>query len=438
MFVYNTVDILDDKNKNAKVANKKSHLVGAPVLLSGNLNIYGRFKMKRQFLAVTLCITAALSVALIGKDASAQTVGVTSDTIVIGQLGPLTGPNYTFGALVMDGSDMIFNRINESGGIHGRKIKTVREDDQCNPQQAVSAVKKLISDHKVFLINGGGCSNASLAQRPYIEEAGVPFVVFSATNDRITTPLAKPIFRVVMKASEEGAIQARFVNSIPGVKRVAIVSQRDAWGVAKYDGFMAEAKKIGLNVVADEEMTVDTPDGTAQALKISQAKPDVVVTLLFPKPTLTFLRAAHQYGLTKLPLIGHSSVSDLTDLDQKLGLKGALNNFYTISLTKFSPSDDAARTIRENFKKYFPKAEFTQYAMWGIASAEVIVEALRRAGPQLTRERFIAAMEDIKNFESSVFPGRLSFSSTDHDGNKSGLFVRLVNGQSQTVGTTFK
>jgi branched-chain amino acid transport system substrate-binding protein len=394
--------------------------------------------MKRQFLAAALCITAGLSAALVGKEASAQAIGVTSDTIVVGQLGPLTGPNYTFGALVMDGSDMIFNQVNEAGGIHGRKIRSIREDDQCNPQQAVSAVKKLISDHKVFLINGGGCSNASLAQRPYIEEAGVPFIVFSATNDRITVPVAKPIFRVVMKASEEGAIQARFVNSIPGVKRVAIVSQRDAWGVAKYEGFMAEAKKIGLNIVADEEMTVDTPDGTAQALKISQARPDVVVTLLFPKPTLTFLRAAHQYGLTRLPLIGHSSVSDLADLDQKLGLKGALNNFYTISLTKFAPSDDGAKLLRDNFRKYFPKAEFTQYAMWGIASAEVIVEALRRAGPQLTRERFIAAMEDLRNFETSVFPGRLSFSSTDHDGNKSGLFVRLVNGQTQVVGTSFK
>ncbi|OGA60789.1 MAG: hypothetical protein A3G81_23715 [Betaproteobacteria bacterium RIFCSPLOWO2_12_FULL_65_14] len=364
--------------------------------------------------------------------------GITSDTIVIGQLGPLTGPNFTFGALVMDGSDMVFNQVNERGGIHGRKIKTIREDDQCSPQQALSAVKKLVSDHKVFLINGGGCSNAALAQRPYIEETGVPFIVFSATNDKITVPTAKPIFRVVMRASEEGAIQARFVSTIPTAKRIAIVSQRDAWGVAKYEGFMAEAKKLGLRIVADEEMTVDTPDGTAQALKLTQAKPDVIVTLLFPKPTVTFLRSAHQYGLTKMPMIGHSSVSDLLDLEQKLGLKGALDNFYTISLTKFAPSDSAAADMRNRFKRYFPSNEFTQYAMWGIASAEVIVEALRRAGPNPTRGGFIAALERLRDFETSVFPGKLNFAANDRDGNKNGLFVRLVGGKIVPVGARFQ
>lgn len=397
--------------------------------------------MKRGLFFAIAVATAWLSPG-IHSAAHAQTSvpppGITSDTIVIGQLGPLTGPNFTFGALVMDGSDMVFNQVNERGGIHGRKIKTIREDDQCSPQQALSAVKKLVSDHKVFLINGGGCSNAALAQRPYIEETGVPFIVFSATNDKITVPTAKPIFRVVMRASEEGAIQARFVSTIPTAKRIAIVSQRDAWGVAKYEGFMAEAKKLGLRIVADEEMTVDTPDGTAQALKLTQAKPDVIVTLLFPKPTVTFLRSAHQYGLTKMPMIGHSSVSDLLDLEQKLGLKGALDNFYTISLTKFAPSDSAAADMRNRFKRYFPSNEFTQYAMWGIASAEVIVEALRRAGPNPTRGGFIAALERLRDFETSVFPGKLNFAANDRDGNKNGLFVRLVGGKIVPVGARFQ
>lgn len=383
---------------------------------------------------------AAIVVSMVSPSAVAQTgaPGVTQDTIVIGQLGPLTGPNFTFGALVMDGADMVFNQVNERGGIHGRRIRTVREDDQCSPQQALSAIKKLVTDHKVFAINGGGCSNATLAQRPYVEETGVPFMVFSATNDKITVPVAKPIFRVVMRASEEGAIQARFVESMPTAKRVAVVSQRDAWGVAKYEGFMTEAKRLGLQIVADEEMTVDTPDATAQALKLTQARPDVIVTLLYPKPTVTFLRSAHQYGLTKLPMIGHSSVSDLLDLEQKLGLRGALDNFYTISLTKVAPTDPGAADMRTKFRSYFPSTEFTQYAMWGIASAEVIVEALRRAGPNLTREGYLSALENLRDFETSVFPGRLNFSATDHDGNKSGLFVRLVNGKPVPIGTRFQ
>jgi branched-chain amino acid transport system substrate-binding protein len=393
--------------------------------------------MKNRFFTTALIVIATFIGTNFVTSAFAQTAGVTADKILIGQVGPLTGPNYSFGALVMDGSDFVFNKINEQGGIYGRKIVTVREDDQCSPQQALSAVKKLVSDHKVFLINGGGCSNAALAQRPYVEETGIPFIVFSATNDKITIPVAKPIFRSVMTASEEGALQARFVKTIPNAQRIVIISQRDAWGVAKYDGFMAEAKKLGLNIVSDEEMTVDTPDATAQALKFMQAKPDVVVTLLFPKPTLTFMRSAHQYGLTKKPIIAHSSVSDLPDLDQKLGLKGALDNFYAISLTKFAPSDVAAAPLRESFKRAYPSAQFTQYNMWGIASAEVIAEGLRLAGPDLTREKFITALEQLRGFETSVFPGQMNFSATDHDGNKNGLFVRLVGGKVMPVGMKF-
>lgn len=394
--------------------------------------------MKLGFFAAP-CLAGAALLSVGGATAAPDPApGVRADTVVIGQLGPLTGPNYMFGAAVMDGADIVFNQVNEKDGIHGRRIKTVREDDQCSPQQALGAAKKLIADEKVFLVNGGGCSNAALAQRPYIEETGTPFVVFSATNDKITVPLAKSIFRVVMRASEEGAIQARFVASIPNAKRVAIVAQRDAWGLAKYEGFMAEAKRLNLDIVADEDMSVDTPDATAQALKIVQSRPNVVVTLLFPKPTVTFLRAAHQYGLTKLPLIGHSSVSDLADLNQKLGMKGALDNFFTISLTKFAPSDPDAAKLRALFKQYYPNGELTQYAMWGMASAEVIVEALRRAGPDLTRDKFVEALEQVQGFATSVFPGTLSFSPTDHDGNKSGLFVRLVNDQVTAVGTQYR
>ena len=162
------------------------------------------------------------------------------------------------------------------------------------------------------------------------------------------------------------------------------------------------------------------------------------LSLLFPKPTVTFLRSAHQYGLTKMPVIGHSSVSDLLDLEQKIGLRGALDNFYTISLTRFAPTDPAAAELRTKFRGYFPSTELTQYAMWGIASAEVIVEALRRAGPNLTREAYLSALEGLRDFETSVFPGRISFSATDHDGNKSGLFVRLVNGKPTPIGTRFQ
>ena len=90
---------------------------------------------------------------------------MTGDTIKIGSFGPLTGPNYLFGKLVMNGVEVVYNEVNKAGGINGRKLVLVREDDRCDPATAIAAVKKLIHQDQVFMINGGGCSNAAIAAR---------------------------------------------------------------------------------------------------------------------------------------------------------------------------------------------------------------------------------------------------------------------------------
>ena len=75
---------------------------------------------------------------------------MTADSIKIGQLGALTGPGYLYGKLVMNGVDIVYNEVNEAGGVNGRKIEPVREDDRCDPAAAIGAVKKLIHHDQVF------------------------------------------------------------------------------------------------------------------------------------------------------------------------------------------------------------------------------------------------------------------------------------------------
>ena len=167
----------------------------------------------------------------------------------------------------------------------------------CKGEGSIAAAKKVIAENNPFMLVGFGCSNATLASQSIVLEAGIPSIVAGATNDKITTPNNGLYFRVVMKASEEGAMQANFVSTIPNVKKVAVVTQKDAWGTAKWEGFMSAAKAKGLDVVAVEEMTLDTPDATAQALRMKEANPDAIVTILYPKPTIVFLRSAHQLVL---------------------------------------------------------------------------------------------------------------------------------------------
>src|SRR5207245_4716215 len=108
--------------------------------------------------------------------------GVREDEIKIGAFVPLAGPVYMYGKLAMNGLEALFDKVNQEGGIYGRRLKLVREDDACKPEGGIAAVKKLIYDDKVFAINGGGCSNATLAAKPEIVKAGIPFVVIRSVE----------------------------------------------------------------------------------------------------------------------------------------------------------------------------------------------------------------------------------------------------------------
>ena len=90
----------------------------------------------------------------------------------------------------MDGAEAVYKEVNDAGGINDRKIVYVREDDRCEPGAAIGAAKKLIFDHKVFMIHGGGSTNASLAAYPTIKEANVPWVIFASVGDSLTSPPA--------------------------------------------------------------------------------------------------------------------------------------------------------------------------------------------------------------------------------------------------------
>ena len=113
----------------------------------------------------------------------------------------------------MNGAEIVYNEVNKAGGIHGRKLVLVREDDRCDPATAIAAAKKLIHQEQVFMINGGGCSNAAIAARPEIEQGKLPWVVFAAVADEVTMPTSPYIFSTALAASLESYAQLDFALS---------------------------------------------------------------------------------------------------------------------------------------------------------------------------------------------------------------------------------
>jgi len=348
--------------------------------------------------------------------------GVTDTTVRIGQLGALTGPGYFTGKLVMDGADIVYKEVNKAGGINGRKIEMVRQDDRCDPAAAIGAAKKLIFGDKVFIIHGGGCSNASIGAFPEIKESKVPWVIFASVADSLTSPTTPDIFTTALTASIESASQLEFALS-KGAKRIAILSTRDAWGRARYEALMEDFKKKGITPVADEEIGAEANDATPQALRLQQAKADAVILVTFPKAGAALLRDAAKIGYKPIA-IGTTAMGDLPVLAKQVGSPGALDNMYAISHVRYMPEDKEMADWRRLFTQYYPGETMSIYHLLGVASAQVVVEALNQAGKDLTRDSFVKAMDKI-DFKSTIYPGAIVCT-----------FVQLVDGRISTVATT--
>jgi branched-chain amino acid transport system substrate-binding protein len=358
-------------------------------------------------------VAAAALVAIVGaSSASAQQPGVTADIIKIGTFGALTGPGYLYGKLVMNGVEVVFDEVNAAGGIHGRKLQLVREDDRCDAAAAIGAIQKLVHQDQVFALIGGGCSNATFAARDAIETAKIPTVIFASVHDGITVPPAPNIYSTALTSSIESQAQLVFAQQ-EGAKRIAIISMRDAWGRARYTPLLEAFKAKGVTPVADEELSPDANDATAQVLRLKAANADAVILVLYPKPAAVFLRDSQKLGFKPLN-VGQSGIADPVAFEEQVGVPGATATFRTISQVKYTPEDPAVDKWRKLIEAKFPGDRLSVYNLFGIGSAQFLVEALKRAGPDLTREKLNAAFATIKDFKTDVHPGPVTCSETDH------------------------
>ena len=353
--------------------------------------------------------------------AQAEVPGVTADTIKIGSFAALTGPGYLYGKLPMNGIEVVFDQVNAAGGINGRKLELVREDDRCDPAAAIGAVKKLIYEDKVFAIIGGGCSNATFAAREALDEAKIPMIVMASVHDGITMPISPTIFSVATTSTIESQAQLDFAIA-QGAKRIAVISMRDAWGRARYTPLIEAFQKKGIKPVLDEEMAPDANDATAQVLRLKAANADAVLIVLYPKPAAIFMRDAQKLGFKPLA-VGQTGIADPAAFEDQVGSPGATATFRTISMVRYTPEDPAVDKWRKAIEAKFPGDRLSVFNLFGIGAAQVMVEGLKRAGPDLTREKLVAALNGLKDFQTDVYPGGITCSETDHRCNKNPAWI---------------
>ncbi|HXF54035.1 MAG TPA: branched-chain amino acid ABC transporter substrate-binding protein [Hyphomicrobiaceae bacterium] len=218
--------------------------------------------MKRVLLA------SACAVALAGA-AYAQ-------EIPIATIGPMTGQYATFGAQMKAGAEMAVADLNKAGGVNGKKLKLIIEDDACDPKQAVAGANKLVSQ-KVKLVAGHFCSGSSIPASKVYAEEGIVQISPASTNPKLTDERAGPnVFRVCGRDDQQGEVAGKYLAQKYKGKKIAILHDKSAYGKGLADETKKYMNQAGLKEAMYEAYTAGEKDYTALVSRLKQAAVDVV------------------------------------------------------------------------------------------------------------------------------------------------------------------
>lgn len=368
-------------------------------------------------------LLAALA-CLLPLSANAAEPGLTPNSIKIGIFGPLSGPASSFGKAEL-GIKAIYKDLNAHGGIDGRKIDVVMQDTGCNPTKAIAAVKELVSQAKVFMLQGGSCSDDVMALKPIIAKSGIPYMVGTAAATTISKPVAANIFQNVPTTETMARDMIDFAMTRPGKPRIALISQTDEWGKSGHDPAVKELEtKFHIKPVADVTLNRGSIDATAQVLKLRAAHPSFIITFLYPAPFAIFLRDAYKYGLTT-PVIGSLAIS-IENTARAVRNPAIMKHVYVFYPLAAPIGSSKMAKWRAIFTKYNPGVRLETSSLLGMGGAEATISALRKAGPDLTRAGVIKALDEIHDLHTGVMSNPISFSSTQHAGATGGAMITYV------------
>ncbi len=348
---------------------------------------------KRLMLVLFICLAFLLSFSpnLFAEE------GVTDTEIHIGQWGPQTGPAAAWGA-VARGTGDYFKWINENGGIHGRKIVYHMFDDGYNPAKTKAGVKELQEGTGIFAWAAGVGTSPGLAVRDYLAQKNIPWVGPSAGSMEWVDPPQKNLFAVYPLYAGEAKALVKYAIEKMGKKRVAIAYQNDEYGKNGMRGAQAELKAHGMKSVVEVPFEVKDSDLKPHVMKLMQSKADMV--LLWTSVG----QAAKVVGMSKAMKFGAQFMSTSTCSDFPLMTYITKGAWEGVICATFGELPDSGFPLlvkykKEIFDKYAPKEErWGLFYYAGILFVEPMIEGLKRAGRDLTRENFVTEMENIKGF----------------------------------------
>jgi branched-chain amino acid transport system substrate-binding protein len=369
-------------------------------------------------------VVVLLALALAAGGCGAQTKG--EDAYVIGAIFDITGPASSLGIPERDSAKLLEEQVNAAGGIHGKPLKILIEDNESDATVAVRVAKKLIDADKVLAIAGPSTSGTSLALVDTVTKSEIALV--SAAASRLIVEPVEERHWVFKTAQNDSVVVEKIIAYLKGqgINRVAFLSVNDAFGDSGRVEFETEAAAAGLEVVAMERFNATDKDMSAQLTRVRTANPGAVVVWAIPPAASIITKNFRQLGL-EMPLIHSHGIGNRTFID----LAGEAANDVVFPVGKLLVAEqlpdsdprkellvDYATSFEEKFKQ--PRSTFGGH---GYDAVALIVEAIKNAGPEADRASIRDELEKISGYHG--ISGTYHMSAQDHSGLDSSALVMV-------------
>ena len=343
----------------------------------------------------------------------AQAPGVTDSTIVIGSWAPLSGPAAAWGA-VGQGTDAYFKMINDEGGIHGRKIDFLLKDDQYQPAKTVAAVKEMAERDQVFAFTVGVGTAPGQAVKQYIIDNNIPWIGPASGSASWAYPPQSNVFSSFPLYFDEAALLVDYAVNELGKSRLGIIYLNDEYGKSGLAGMQIALEARGMEPVEAVSVELLDTDLSTQILKLQEANADAVLLWVTPKHGAIAVGTGAKLGFDT-QWMSSSTLSDnrlMHTITEGLWA-GTIWVTFGLLPTSDNPLMVKYRAAKE---KYAANVQSETFFYAGILFAEPLVEALKQAGPDLSREKLIQALENLDGFQGSG--GVITFGSGNRQGTR--------------------
>lgn len=381
-------------------------------------------RLKTLFAAALLALTAGL--------AQAQAVqGVTKSEIVIGSIQDLSGPIAGFGKQIRNGMLLRVDELNEQGGIHGRKLKLLIEDSGYDPKKAVLAAQKLVNQDKIFaMVAHIGTPTNNAAMPVQFEKNVINFYPVTAARE-MYEPFHKLKFAGGSSYYDQMRVSLPRLIKEKNATKVCILYQDDDFGLEVLRGAEAGVKTLNMELVEKTSYKRGATDFSSQVARMKSANCDMVVLGTIIRETIGTIAESRKTGFNPT-FIGSSAV--YTDLIHKLGGK-AMDGLYGMHTSQHPYLDEASQPIRFWANKY--KTRFnedpTVFSVYGYGFLDNFIKAAQKAGPNLTTDSFVKAMESMTIPPDMFGSPEATFGPKKHWGSELSRMSQIQDGRWKVV-----